>query len=71
MNDAILSLLITSVGAILALVVRYSYYSKCDKVKCCWCCELHRAVTAEGNELEEVKVVSPKGIPEQKSFSKI
>lgn len=73
MNDAILSLLITSVGAILALIVRYSYYSKCDSVKCCWCCEIHRQVVAEGNELEEVKVTSPKkGLgPEQKSFTQV
>jgi len=72
MNDAILSLLITSIGAILALIVRYSYYSKCDRVKCC-CCELHRAVVQEGNEIEEVRVnvpQSPKAV-EQKNFSRV
>ena len=72
MNDAILSLLITSIGAILALIVRYSYYSKCDRVKCC-CCELHRAVVQERNEIEEVKVnvsQSPKTV-EQKNFSRV
>ncbi len=69
MNDAILSLLITSVGAILALIVRYSYFSKCDTVKCC-CCELHRQVVVEGNEIDDVKVTTP-GRPEQKSFSQV
>jgi hypothetical protein len=73
MNDAILSLLITSVGAILALVVRYSYYSKCDNIKCCWCCEIHRQITNEENEIQEVKVTTPnkKGLPEQKSFTMV
>ena len=72
MNDAILSLLITSVGAILALLVRYSFYSKCDTVKCC-CCELHRAVTSESNDIENVQVTTPRGGHniEQKSFSKV
>lgn len=46
MNDVILSLLITSVAALVALFIRYSFYSKCDNIKCC-CCELHRAVNAE------------------------
>jgi hypothetical protein len=73
MNDAILSLLITSVAALLALLVRYSFYSKCDVVKCC-CCEIHRAVGAEGNTPEmSVAVTTPRGtvLQEQKSFSKV
>jgi hypothetical protein len=46
MNDAILSLIIASASGLLAMVVRYSYYSKCDTIECC-CCKLHRMV---GNE---------------------
>lgn len=70
MNDAILSLLITSVGAILALTVRYSYYSKCDRIEC-FCCKIHRAVIAERNDIEEIVVnvpQTPKGMSEQKSI---
>lgn len=71
MNDAILSLIITGGFAWLTLVVRYCFISKCDSVKCC-CCEIHRAVGVETQNPEiQVAVSSPKGINEQKSFSKI
>lgn len=46
MNDAILSLIIASGSGLLAMVVRYSYYSKCDTIECC-CCKLHRMVANE------------------------
>jgi hypothetical protein len=58
MNDAITSLLITSVGALFALLIRYCFYSKCDRVKCC-CFELHRAVGAESTDIQEVTVNMP------------
>jgi hypothetical protein len=72
MNDAILSLLITSIGAILALIVRYSYYSKCDRIEC-FCCKIHRAVATEGHEIEEVRVSVPQTprSGEQKNFSRV
>jgi peptidoglycan hydrolase CwlO-like protein len=52
MNDAILSLLITSCAGVICLLIRYAFYSKCDQVKCCWCCEIHRQVNYENKESE-------------------
>ena len=71
MNDVILSLLITTVGAIAALFIRYSFYSKCDTVKCC-CCELHRAVGQEKDTPENNNQPpnTPRG-QEQKPFSAV
>lgn len=50
MNDAILSLLIGSSAGILGLLIRYSYYSKCDVIECCYCCKIHRQVVNEIND---------------------
>lgn len=76
-NDVILSLLITSVAAIIALFIRYSFYSKCDNIKCC-CCEVHRAVNAEQsmsdieNQSGQPKLVqSPSIRVESKPFSTV
>ena len=52
MNDAILSLLITSCAGVVCLLIRYLFYSKCDKITCCWCCEIHRLVNYENKESE-------------------
>lgn len=50
MNDAILSLLIGSSAGIIGLLIRYSYYSKCDVIECCYCCKIHRQVVNEIND---------------------
>jgi hypothetical protein len=73
MNDAILSLLITSCAAIIGLLIRYAFYSKCDKITCCWCCEIHRQVNYENKENEndntqEIKIDVK--TPEQKIMKK-
>jgi hypothetical protein len=71
MNDAILSLIITGGFAWITLVIRYCFLSKCDVIKC-GCCEIHRAVGQETTQPEiQVAVTTPKGMNEQKSFSKI
>lgn len=73
MNDAILSLLIGSCAGILGLIIRYSYYSKCDVIECCYCCKIHRQVINENNNPENneisINVKSPtqKIMTEQKS----
>jgi hypothetical protein len=70
MNDAILSLIITGGFAWITLVIRYCFLSKCDVIECC-CCKIHRAVSQETTQPEIQVAVSPKGMTEQKSFSKI
>lgn len=71
MNDAILSMIITGGFAWLTLVIRYCFVSKCDSVETP-CCKIHRAVGIETSNPEiQVAVSSPKGIQEQKSFSKV
>ncbi len=74
MNDAILSLLIGSCAGILGLIIRYSYYSKCDEISCCGVCKIHRQVINENNNNPEnneisINVKSPtqKIMTEQKS----
>ena len=49
MNDAILSLIIASASGLLAMCVRYSFYSKCDTIEMCHCCKIHRMVENETN----------------------
>ena len=71
MNDVIMSLLITTVGAIAALFIRYSFYSKCDTVKCC-CCEIHRAVGQEKETPENnAQPNSPRGNEQKPNFSSV
>ena len=86
LNDAIISLIIGSSVGILGLIIRFLFYSKCDSYKCCFgCCEIHRVVNNENNNIEtntnnndfiSVNVrtpTSPKNnnLAEQKSISKI
>lgn len=71
MNDAILSLLIGSIAGILGLVIRYSYYSKCDIIECCYCCKIHRQVINESgnnpdNNLDNNNEISINVKPQQK-----
>jgi hypothetical protein len=37
MNDAVVITLIGAVSAVIGIVIRYLFYSKCNKVKCCGC----------------------------------
>jgi len=37
MNDAVVITLIGAVGAVLGILIRYLFYSKCTRVKCCGC----------------------------------
>ncbi len=77
MNDAILSLIIATSAGLCGLVIRYLFYSKCDKVDCC-CCHIHRMVNNEGANPENnnndfvsvnIRPITPKkNIEEQKSI---
>jgi len=68
MNDAILSLLIGSCAGILGLIIRYSYYSKCDEISCCGICKIHRQVVNENNNPENNEISINVKSPTQKEF---
>ena len=40
----------TLVAGCVSLIIRYSFRSKCDRVKCCGCCEIHRDTNVELTE---------------------
>lgn len=47
----LLSTVSTGIIALLGLLIRYSFLSKCIKIKCC-CCEIERDVEGELKEIE-------------------
>lgn len=50
LDAGIISLIIASSGATIALITKYALMSKCDNVKMFWgCCEIHR------NTIQEVQ----------------
>ena len=62
MQDAIIITLSTIASAVVGLIIRYSFRSKCDEVNCCFgCLKFHRDVKSEKAEIttqessEEIK----------------
>jgi hypothetical protein len=50
LDAGLISLIIATAGATIALITKYALMSKCDNVKMFWgCCEIHR------NTLQEVR----------------
>jgi hypothetical protein len=48
LDAGIISLIIATSGATIALIVKYALLSKCDNVKMFWgCCEIHRNTQQE------------------------
>jgi hypothetical protein len=48
LDAGIISLIIASSAATIALIVKYALMSKCDNVKMFWgCCEIHRNTQQE------------------------
>lgn len=53
LDAGIISLIIATSGATIALIVKYALLSKCDNVKMFWgCCEIHRNTQQEVNPPE-------------------
>ena len=62
MQDAIIITLATIGSALIGLIIRYSFRSKCEDVNCCFgCLKFHRDVKSEKTEIttqessEEIK----------------
>lgn len=48
LEAGIISLIIASAAATIALVVKFALLSKCDNVSLCWgCCAIHRNTSQE------------------------
>ena len=62
MQDAIIITLATIGSALIGLIIRYSFRSKCENVNCCFgCLKFHRDIKSEKAEIttqessEEIK----------------
>ena len=54
LDPGIISLIVATSGATIALIVKFALLSKCDSVNLCWgCCSIHR------NTSQEQSVVPP------------
>jgi hypothetical protein len=52
MQDAIIITLSTIASAVVGLIIRYSFRSKCDEVNCCFgCLKFHRDIKSEKAEI--------------------
>lgn len=48
LEAGIISLIIATSGATIALIVKFALLSKCDSVSLCWgCCSVHRNTSQE------------------------
>ena len=64
MEDAIIIALATITSAVIGLIIRYSFRSKCEDVNCCWgFLKFHRDTRSEKEEIttqeseEEIKQI--------------